>query len=57
MHEREVRGGQSLVKSWSALGLDHFWNAIVPVVVGLVPCGVQAILFPETQYEYFASQV
>jgi hypothetical protein len=24
-------------------------------VVGLVLCGVQAILFPETQYEYFFS--
>jgi hypothetical protein len=29
-----------------------FWNRTVPVMVGLVLCGVQAILFPETQYEY-----
>jgi hypothetical protein len=31
---------------------EPFWNTTVPVVVGLVPCGVQVILFPETQYEY-----
>jgi hypothetical protein len=27
----------------------------VPVVVGLVLCGVQVILLPETQYEYFVA--
>jgi hypothetical protein len=32
-----------------------FWNTTVPVVVGLVLCGVQVIVFPDTQYEYFAS--
>jgi hypothetical protein len=30
-----------------------FWNTMVPVMVGLVVCGVQVIFFPETQYEYF----
>jgi hypothetical protein len=35
-------------------GLPSFWNAIVPVMVGLVLCGDQVILFPETQYEYGA---
>jgi hypothetical protein len=30
-----------------------FWNTMVPVMVGLVVCWVQVILFPETQYEYF----
>jgi hypothetical protein len=27
------------------------WNTIVPVVLGFVVCGVQVIVFPETQYE------
>ena len=27
----------------------------MPVVVGLVLCGVQVILLPDTQYAYFAS--
>jgi len=29
-----------------------FWSTIVPVVVGLVLCGVMVSVFPETQYEY-----
>jgi hypothetical protein len=28
------------------------WTTIVPVVVGLVVCGVMVNVFPETQYEY-----
>jgi hypothetical protein len=35
--------------------LPPFWNTIVPVVVGFVVCGVQVILLPATQYEYFAA--
>jgi hypothetical protein len=35
--------------------LPFFWNTTVPVRVGLVICGVQVIVLPETQYEYFAS--
>lgn len=34
--------------------LPVFWNTTVPVVVGLVPCGAKVVLFPETQYEYWA---
>jgi hypothetical protein len=29
-----------------------FWSTIVPVVVGLVGCGVMVSVLPETQYEY-----
>ena len=32
-----------------------FVNTIVPDCVGLVLCGVRVSVFPETQYEYFAS--
>jgi hypothetical protein len=37
------------------LSLPFFWNTTVPVRVGLAICGVQVIVLPETQYEYFAS--
>jgi hypothetical protein len=30
-----------------------FWSTTVPVMVGLVLCGVMVSVFSETQYEYF----
>ena len=35
--------------------LPLFWSTIVPVIVGLVLCGVRVSVFAETQYEYCVS--
>jgi hypothetical protein len=34
------------------LMLEPFCSSTVPVVIGLVVCGVQLAVFPVTQYEY-----